>query len=77
MTETQRVLLLAQARRYAATGRGRAVREAHSLSLQDLSRGVGTSVASLSRWERGQRQPRGEAALRYAALLAELEQVPA
>jgi excisionase family DNA binding protein len=52
-----------------ASGRGRALREAARLPAPRW-RALGTTPASMSRWEAGLRSPRGEVALRYARLLA-------
>lgn len=66
---------LAVARRLAANGEARRLRVASGLSLGDIARDVGVGVSTVSRWETGQRSPRGEAALRYAGVLAELLEV--
>jgi transcriptional regulator with XRE-family HTH domain len=53
-----------------ASGRARALREAAHLSRSEVARALGTTPASMSRWEAGLRSPRGEIALNYAKLLA-------
>lgn len=63
---------LARARRLAATGAARSIRQAASLSLPELAAEIGIGVSTLWRWEAGQRQPRGDAAERYADLLDRL-----
>lgn len=63
------VLGLAKARRLAATGEGRAIRVAAELSLADIASPIGVSSATIYRWETGARQPRGDAAVAWAALL--------
>jgi DNA-binding transcriptional regulator YiaG len=40
--------------------------------MGEVARGVGVAVATVSRWEAGQRIPRGAAALRYGELLESL-----
>lgn len=67
------VLSLAEARKAARSGRGRAIREEACVSQAELARALGVSQATLSRWESGDRRPRGEAAERYARLLRKLE----
>jgi DNA-binding transcriptional regulator YiaG len=54
------------------SGEARKIREAAHLSLSDIARSVGAHYSTVSRWESGGRLPRGEAALRYAALLERL-----
>jgi DNA-binding transcriptional regulator YiaG len=59
-------------RELTISGRAREIREAAHLSLSDIGRSIGTHYSTVARWEYGQRLPRGEAALRYAALLERL-----
>jgi DNA-binding transcriptional regulator YiaG len=65
------VLALAHVRELAATGRAREIRESARLSQADLAEQLGTTAASVCRWESGRRIPR-QVALAYARLLAEL-----
>lgn len=67
------MLRLAAARRHSAAGTGRAIRQGANLSLQEIAEAVGVGVPTVSRWENGLRQPRGEAAARWAELLADLQ----
>lgn len=67
------LLLVAQARQYAVTGRGRDLRIAQGLSLRETATAIDVSAAGLWRWERGERVPRGAAAVRWAQLLRQLE----
>lgn len=60
---------IAWARKMARSGRGRDLREAASLSLTEVALTLGVTPAALSRWERNERIPRTEAAVRYAAVL--------
>ncbi|HYN64055.1 MAG TPA: helix-turn-helix transcriptional regulator [Candidatus Limnocylindrales bacterium] len=60
---------LALVRRMARTGAARAMREEAAISLREMAEAVGTSRASLSRWERFEAVPRAEAALRWARVL--------
>jgi transcriptional regulator with XRE-family HTH domain len=59
-------------RRVAASGGARAIRQGAGLSLSEVAREVRCSVSAVSRWESGQRTPRGEAAERWAVLLRRL-----
>ncbi len=70
---TQAILRLAAARAHSANGTGRAIRERHHLSLVEVAKAIGVDQPRLSRWERGHRRPCGEAAIRWADLLADLE----
>jgi DNA-binding transcriptional regulator YiaG len=69
MTEAER---LRAVRDLATSGRGREIRESAHLSLADIGRSSGVHYSTVARWERGERLPRGEAALRYLALLDRL-----
>lgn len=64
--------LLAWARKAAADGRARTMRERAGWSQGELAAAIDTTEASVSRWESGDRRPRGELGLAYARLLAEL-----
>ena len=66
------VAQLAEVRALAASGAARSIRLGARLSLSEVADQLGVSTSTVFRWERGQRNPRGEAALRYGALLAEL-----
>ncbi len=63
---------LSRVRELAISGEARMIRENARLSTTDLARAIGVDKSTVSRWERGQRAPRGRAALRYEALLARL-----
>jgi DNA-binding transcriptional regulator YiaG len=71
------ILLVAKARRLAATGAGARAREAAGLSLSEVAAAVGVSVSALWRWEHGQRAPRGPQAAAWARLMDDLQQVVA
>jgi len=60
---------LTKVRNQARSGQARAIRLRAGLSLDEIGRVVGRSAPCVSRWEMGLRKPRGEAALRYGALL--------
>ena len=63
---------LALLRRLTADGGARRLRTRNALSLAEVARAVGVTAPSVWRWEHGEQRPRGDAAARYAALLAEL-----
>jgi len=63
---------LSRVRSLAASGVARAVRERAGLSLSEMAGTIGVGISTLSRWERAERAPRGEAALAYARVLEEL-----
>jgi DNA-binding transcriptional regulator YiaG len=64
--------MLLEAREAASSGRGMRVRIAAGISQGELAAAVGVTAACISRWEAGDRRPRGEAAARYAQTLREL-----
>jgi transcriptional regulator with XRE-family HTH domain len=59
-------------RRLARTGNARTLRESAGLSISEVARELGVSPAAVSRWERGQRVPRGASAERWARLLRQV-----
>ena len=63
------LLLLAETRRMAKDGRARSVRTTAGLSQTEVGQAVGVTAGAVSRWERGERLPRTDAAMRYARLL--------
>lgn len=65
-------LLLAKARRLASTGEALNIRLEAGLSVGDVARAIGGNVSTIWRWERGQRAPRGGAAIAWAQLMNEL-----
>lgn len=76
MTAEQLVLLGIAARR-AEDGSGRRIREAAKLPMRLVAQNIGVKEATISRWEKGQRRPRGEAAVRWAQLLDHLDRANA
>ena len=64
--------VLAEVRDLLAAGTAREIREGASLSISEVAHSVGVAPASVSRWESGHAQPKGEAALRYGHLLRRL-----
>ena len=60
---------LAYVRRLARTGAARVIREEARISLREMAEEIGTTRASLSRWERHESSPRTAAALRWPEVL--------
>lgn len=52
--------------------RCRELREAHGLTRADLAEALDVSAATVSRWERGLRRPRGAEAVTYLKALRRL-----
>jgi transcriptional regulator with XRE-family HTH domain len=65
-------VLVARARHAAQDGRARSVRMAAGLSQHEVGGVCRVTGAAVSRWETGERLPRGDAAVRYARLLDRL-----
>jgi DNA-binding transcriptional regulator YiaG len=59
------------------SGTARSIRLDARLSLHDVASSIGVDCSTVARWERGERLPRGAAALRYAALLDRLTKAAA
>lgn len=75
-TSNRDVTLLVEARDAARSGRGTRLRVAAGLSQAELAAAVGVSASCVSRWEAGERRPRGEIAVAYVRVLRTLaEQV--
>lgn len=53
----------------------RSLRIGAGLSLAEVARDVGVAPSTVFYWERGRSIPRGEAAVRYARLLLDLERL--
>ena len=64
--------LLIEARDATRSGRGERLRVAAGLSQGEMAAAIGVTPACISRWEAGDRRPRGAAAVAYAQLLREL-----
>ena len=65
--------LLIEAREAAKTGRAEQIRTAAGLSQAEVASALGVSAACISRWESGDRRPRGPAAIAYGRLLQDLD----
>lgn len=68
--QTDDLLALSMVREACTNGEARRIRERHLLSVNEVAHAVGAAPSTLSRWERGQRAPKGEAARRYARFLS-------
>jgi len=64
---------LAEIRDRCSSGEARRLRRRLQISLSEIAGAVPTSETNVYRWETGERMPRGELALRYGAVLEELE----
>ena len=73
MTSIETLKALARVRAMAANGEARAIRTRHNVSLTEMADAIPAAIATLSRWEAGDRRPRGEAALRWLQILDSLE----
>jgi transcriptional regulator with XRE-family HTH domain len=61
---------VSEVRRMLASGQAREQRKALHLSLREVALAVGMNPGTVSRWETGVSQPRPDAALKLAAVLA-------
>jgi transcriptional regulator with XRE-family HTH domain len=71
------LMLLVWLHRTLASGEATAIRESAGLSAASVGGAIGVDPTTPWRWENGHRQPRGEAALRYARLLKSLQRATA
>lgn len=71
--ELTALLAVAEARRLAASGRGRAIRLAAGMSVGEVARAADTTHAAVSRWESQARRPSGSAGARWGEVLLALE----
>lgn len=73
LVRTTNLERLAWMRELVATpGAARAIREAAGLSQAEQAAALNVTQTAVSRWERGERVPRGQAAQDYARLLERL-----
>jgi len=77
MTTTTTAERLSHLRALTQSGEARTIREGARLALSDIAHSIGADASSVGRWERGERLPRGEVALRYARLLERLAKAQA
>lgn len=68
---------LAELRRATTTGEARAIRERSHLTRADVARALSVNPSNVSRWESGQRLPRGPVARQYLNLLRRLDRIAA
>jgi DNA-binding transcriptional regulator YiaG len=73
MTVAADTIAPAEARVRVANGELAAIRRRTGLSQESIARAVGVSRVAVCRWEAGERAPSGEAAVRLARLLRELD----
>lgn len=69
------VMLLAWARGAAKDGSAQAIRRRADVTTTEVALAIGVTPEAVRYWERGERTPQGEAALRYARLLEQLKQL--
>lgn len=71
--DTAQTIELSRLRAMVRSGAARGVRLGAHLSLAEVGDAIGgVSPSTILRWERGERSPRGEPALRYWELLRAL-----
>jgi transcriptional regulator with XRE-family HTH domain len=70
--DAEQAVRISRARQLAESGRARRIRVKARLSLRELGAAVGVGPNTVLRWERGDRVPRGDAALRYGEVLEQL-----
>ncbi len=75
MTEQAKAWMIAWVREQCVNGEARRERQRLKLSEAQVGAVVGTSEVNISRWERGIRLPRKDAALRYAKALRQMEKI--
>jgi DNA-binding transcriptional regulator YiaG len=68
------IMLLVEAHKKARSGDAKKIRQKAGLTMAQVAAVIGVGESTVSRWEGGSRKPRGEHALKWAALLNELEQ---
>ena len=72
VVNTKDLNALSRVRSLSTSGAARSIRLGAQLTLNAISQEVGVSIATVCRWELGQRVPRGDAALAYARVLDDL-----
>jgi DNA-binding transcriptional regulator YiaG len=68
----KRMLLLKVAVDRSKNGTGRQIREQAQVPMRLVAEHIGVTEATVSRWETGDRRPRGEPAIRWVELLDEM-----
>jgi DNA-binding transcriptional regulator YiaG len=69
----QDLVALSEVRQWARDGHALETRERSRLSQAEFAAAIGTTVPTVSRWERGLRVPCGQIALRYHTLIQSLD----
>lgn len=69
VVNTRQTVRLTRVRHLVATGDAERTRTRAGLSKREMARAIDVSPSTIMRWERGDRRPRGDEALRYLALL--------
>jgi transcriptional regulator with XRE-family HTH domain len=72
--DTTEMRAIIEGRETARSGRGARLRRVAGISQAELGRAVGVNQMTISRWERGERQPRGANAIAYLRALRELSE---
>jgi transcriptional regulator with XRE-family HTH domain len=72
MNALSELSLLARTRELAASGEARRLRVAARISQAEVAALCGVQASAVSRWESGERVPRGRAARRYGEVLSVL-----
>jgi DNA-binding transcriptional regulator YiaG len=67
-------LAAADARRWAADGTARKIREQALLTQSEVAEQIGVTPAAVAAWESGRRTPSGLPARRYGELLRKLQE---
>lgn len=75
--ELSEIMLLVEAHKKARSGDAKRIRQRAGLTMAQVAAVIGVGESTVSRWEGGSRKPRGEHALKWAALLNELERAQA
>jgi DNA-binding transcriptional regulator YiaG len=70
-----KVSRLARLRRLTSEGEARRLRLRSQASLSEIAAEVGVTPSCILRWEMADRRPSGERALRYLAILEELDEL--
>ena len=63
---------LARVKRLTRSGAAQMIRIRSGISLRELGQAVGVGPATILRWERGDRSPKGDKALAYGRALDDL-----
>lgn len=70
----EEALRISRARWMLASGEGKRIRKEGGLSLSDVARALQTGIATVMRWEDGERSPRAALALRYLEFVEALQE---